>query len=44
MKGQRSARWVLWLVAAVVAGAVVVVLFEYVFPWIEMNYYDPSIG
>jgi hypothetical protein len=39
-----GARVVRWLVLAVLAAIAVVVLFEVVFPWFEVNYYDPSIG
>lgn len=37
----RLGRWLLWAVLAVV---VLVVLFEVVFPWFESNYYNPTIG
>lgn len=39
-----GARVLRWLVLAVLFLAVVALLFEVVFPWFEVNYYDPSIG
>lgn len=38
---RRLARWALWFVLAV---AVVAVLFEVVFPWFEVTYYNPTLG
>lgn len=36
--------WIRWLVLGVVAMAVLVVLFTFVFPWIERNLSNPTIG
>ena len=39
--GRRILRW---LALVVLAAVVVVVLFEVVFPWFEVTYYNPTIG
>lgn len=40
----RSRRWLRWLVLAVLAVAAVVLLFQVVFPWFEVAYYNPTIS
>ncbi len=37
-------RWIRWLVLGVVGLVVLVVLFTLVFPWIERNLSNPTIG
>ena len=37
-------RWARWLLLGVVAVVVLVVLFTLVFPWIERNLSNPTIG
>lgn len=37
-------RWTRWVVLGVVAVVVLVVLFTLVFPWIERNLSNPTIG
>ena len=37
-------RWVRILALVVLAAMAVVVLFEWVFPWVETTYYNPSVG
>jgi lipopolysaccharide export LptBFGC system permease protein LptF len=37
-------RWVRILALVVLAAVAVVVLFEWVFPWVETTYYNPSVG
>lgn len=38
---QRVLIWALWVAATLVA---VVLLFEVVFPWFEVTYYNPTIS
>lgn len=38
---QRMVVWILWIAAGL---AVVALLFEVVFPWFEVNYYNPTIS
>jgi len=37
-------RWARTVLLLVVVAVAVVVLFEWVFPWVESTYYDPSVG
>lgn len=37
-------RWARTVLLLVVVALAVVVLFEWVFPWVESTYYDPSVG
>ena len=39
-----TSRWIRWLVLGVVGLVVLVVLFTLVFPWIERNLSNPTIG
>jgi len=41
---RRWPRWVRWLVLVVVIAASVVVLFTWVFPWVEELTQDPTLG
>ena len=40
----RARPWLRWLVIAIVAVAVLALLFEVVFPWVERTFYNPTMG
>lgn len=44
MTGRSVPRWSRWVLWAILAAVLVVVLFEYVFPWVEATFYNPGVG
>ena len=42
--GRSTPRWTRWLLLGVVALVILVVLFTLVFPWLERNLSNPTIG